>query len=372
MLVQRVMTAGAGGESWTVLDRWFVPVEPIEAFCAYLSAIQRSPGTVRSYAFDLRDLFVFLDGHGISWTAVDLEDLGRFVAWLRLPPAARRGEVAAFPSVQHCSASTVNRKLSAVASFYEFHARRGVTVGELLTHLKPSGGRTGAWRPFLAHVADTTTRRRAIKLPVPQRAPRDLTDSQVAAILASCDRLRDRFFIALLAGTGLRVGEALGLRHEDIDPAATTVRVRERENANGARAKSGPRQIPVPGELVRAYSDYLIEEYGDLDCDFVFVNLWSGQRGAPWRYWNVTDLVERLRRRSGVHFTVHMLRNTYATNLLRRGVGPEVVQKLLGHASITTTISTYAHLSVDDVRRSLEQSGWLPAISPVTISESAR
>ena len=77
---------------------------------------------------------------------------------------------------------------------------------------------------------------------------------------------------------------------------------------------------------------------------------------------NVTDLVARLRERSGVRFTAHMLRHTYATELLRRKVPAEVVQKLLGHASITTTIGTYAHLQIDDVRRSLEAAGWLPAV----------
>jgi site-specific recombinase XerD len=60
-----------------------------------------------------------------------------------------------------------------------------------------------------------------------------------------------------------------------------------------------------------------------------------------------------------------MLRHTYATDLLRRGVPAEVVQKLLGHTSITTTVDTYAHLQFDDVRRSLERAGWL-ADGPAT------
>lgn len=159
----------------------------------------------------------------------------------------------------------------------------------------------------------------------------------------------------------MRIGEALGLRHADVDPAGRLVRVRWRLNANGARVKGGQREIPVAAELIRLYTDYLVGEHGELDCDYVFVNLWGGQYGVPWRYWNVTDLVARLRDRSGVRFTAHMLRHTYATELLRRGVPAEVVQKLLGHASITTTTGTYAHLQIDDVRRSLEAAGWLPS-----------
>ena len=74
---------------------------------------------------------------------------------------------------------------------------------------------------------------------------------------------------------------------------------------------------------------------------------------------NVTDLIERLSRRSGITFTAHTLRHTYATELLRRKVPAEVVQKLLGHASVTTTLGTYEHLKIEDIRRTLLQAGWL-------------
>jgi site-specific recombinase XerD len=360
VMVQRVLMPDEVTESWTVLDESFVVLAPVERFLAHLSAVERSPGTVRSYAFDLRDLFWFLRQHELDWSEITLEQLGRFVGWLRLPPAARNGHVAVLPSVEpYCSASTINRKLSAVASFYEFHARHGeVTCAQLLTTLRP-GGLRGSWRPFLAHLGAGAERGKTIKLKTRRRLPRTLTGDQVDTLVAGCGRLRDRFLIRLLAGTGMRIGEALGLRHDDIDAASRLVRVRSRLNSNGARVKSGQREIPVPPALIRLYTDYLLEEYGELDCDYVFVNLWGGQHGLPWHYWNVTALVDRLRERTGVTFTVHMLRHTYATELLRRQVPAEVVQTLLGHAAITTTTSTYAHLRIDDVRRCLHDAGWL-------------
>ncbi len=360
MLVQQVLPPDGSAESWTVLGEDYAIVEPIDGFLAHLSAIERSPGTIRSYAFDLRDYFTFLNTHQIDWTVVRLEHLGRFVAWLRLSPAARSGAVTALPTnPPHCLATTINRKLSAVASFYQFHARHGVDCADLLTTLKPGGPR-GSWRPFLAHLSSgTDQRRKTIKLTPERRLPRALAPESIAKISDSCERLRDRFFIELLASTGIRVGEALGLRHEDIDAAGTLIRIRKRRNSNGARVKGGQREIPVPPGLIRLYTDYLVDEYGDLDCDYVFVNLWGGEHGAPWRYWNVTDLTERLGRRSGVTFTAHTLRHTYATELLRRKVPAEVVQKLLGHASVTTTIGTYEHLGIEDIRRTLQHAGWL-------------
>ena len=82
--VQQVLPPGGGPESWTVLDERFAVVEPVDVFLAHLTAIERSPGTVRAYALDLRDYFEFLDAHEIHWRTVRLEQLGRFVGWLRL------------------------------------------------------------------------------------------------------------------------------------------------------------------------------------------------------------------------------------------------------------------------------------------------
>ena len=84
--------------------------------------------------------------------------------------------------------------------------------------------------------------------------------------MAACDRLRDRFLFTLLGASGLRIGEALGLRHSDIDAAARLVAVVPRTNANRVRAKgAGGRRVPVSAGVIRLYADYLHGEYGDLD-----------------------------------------------------------------------------------------------------------
>lgn len=133
--VQRVTMTYGDAESWMVLDSGGSVVEPVEAFLSHLHAVERSPNTVRAYAHDLRDYFEFVGQVGLDWSSVELEDVGRFVAWLRLPSGARADTVVALPSAQSQRAeSTVNRKLSAIAAFY------GVDLGgpadELAT---PSG-----------------------------------------------------------------------------------------------------------------------------------------------------------------------------------------------------------------------------------------
>ena len=214
-------------------------------------------------------------------------------------------------------------------------------------------------RPLLAHLGSRPERNRRIRLRDERRIPDTLGAEQIAAVVAACDRRRDRFLFSLLAASGMRVGEALGLRHSDIDAAARLVTVAPRVNGNRARAKSGGRQVPVPGAVIRMYADYLHSEYGELDSDYVFVNLWSVAIGRPLTYASVYDLVCRLRERTGIMFGPHTFRHTYATELLRRKVPVEVVQHLLGHASIATTTDAYAHLKVEDTRRALVAAGWL-------------
>jgi integrase len=359
MLVQPVVVPGSGTLSWTVLGDDDVPVVPVERFLAYLTDIGRSPNTVKAYAHDLKDFWDFIGFRGLDWREARLEDVGEFVAWLQLPPAGRSGVVTVLTSsVPEVSAATVNRKLAAVSSFYAHQARNDEGPGDLLAAWR-TGGR-GGWKPFLHHVSrGKPYRGRAITLKAPKKLPRILTVAETQAVLDACTRLRDRFFFALMHETGCRAGEVLGLRHEDIAAAEQEITVMPRENANGARAKSGARTVPVAPELIRLYADYLHEEYGGIDSDYVFVNIWAEPKGQAWSYQAAYDLVLRLRARTGLDFDPHWLRHSAATRWLRDGVSIEVASKLLGHSSVTTTSAVYGHLTVEDARAALEKAGWL-------------
>jgi site-specific recombinase XerD len=342
-----------------------LPIEAVEVFLAHLAVVGRSPNTVAAYARDLRDFVEWLDQVGRDFRALSLEELTGFFEWLARPVPARVSGVFLLPGTPAAlEPATLLRKRATLASFYRFHARRDASVPALLGAL--SGPRaTGPFVPMLVHTRRGRLGSDAfspVRIAFSRKPPATLSDGQVARLVAACRRHRDRFLLVLLDQTGLRLGEALGLRHADLRLRAGEIAVVPRDdNVNGARVKGlKTRVLPAGPVVFDAYADYMEAEYGSLDCDWVFVNLFRPPVGAPMTAGAVAKLVTRLRWQTGiVGFSPHMLRHGYATRLLRAGVPVEVVAELLGHASATTTSQTYAHLEVEDHRRALVAAGVL-------------
>ena len=363
--MQRLRVPDTNVVSFTVVGSDGLPVEAVEAFLAHLSAVGRSPNTVAAYAHDLRDFVEWLGQVGRDFRVVSLEELTEFFGWLARPARARAAGVFMLPGTPaSVEPATLVRKRAALASFYRFHARRDTSVPALLGGL--AGPRaTGPFVPMLVH----TRRGRSgpdayspVRISVSRKPAAVLSDVQVARLVAACDRRRDRFLLVLLDQTGLRLGEALGLRHADLRLRAGEVSVVPRDgNVNGVRVKGlKARVVPAGMVVFDAYADYMEVEYGALDSDWVFVNLFRPPVGAPMTAGAVAKLVTRLRNGTGIAgFTPHVLRHGYATRLLRAQVPVEVVAELLGHSSPTTTSQTYSHLTVEDHRRALLAAGVL-------------
>ena len=196
------------GPSWGDGD---LPIEPIERYLAYLTDIERSPNTVRAYAHDLKDWFVFLGARGLDWREVRLEDIGEFVAWLRLPPTGRDGGGSRCCRRQVlCVRGDGEPEASAISAFYQHAARHGVDLGELLITWGPAG-RRGGWKPFLHHLSKgQPVARRAIALKTSRKLPRVLTAGEVQSVLDACGRCGTGFcsrcFMTLGCGSGRRSG----------------------------------------------------------------------------------------------------------------------------------------------------------------------
>lgn len=348
------MVTPSGRVGYTLIGRDAEPIEPVDEYLRYRFYSEASPNTLKAYAHDLKHFFVFLDEQSLDWRTLTPADLGTFTAWLRRPAP----NVLQLPGAEPARAvASVSRAQTAVFGFYDFHRLQGVTLGtQLASYLSARGP---SYKPFLHGIAGGRQQSRPGRLAAPRQPPKALSPVQLAQIIAAQTRLRDRLLFALLGLSGLRIGQALGLRHEDLEPWARSLELVPRDdNANGARGKGSRGTIPVLPEVMKLYVLYMDAEYGRVDSDYVFINLWGGEIGSPMKYSAVEKIVGRTRRRVGFDFSPHDLRHTFVTVLRRHQVPLEVVSKLVTHRSITTTADIYSHLDAEDLRRELDAAGW--------------
>lgn len=83
--VQRIRLPNSDQFSWSVLSDGYLPVRPIEQFITYLESIERSPNTIRSYAYHLKLYWEFLRDTSRDWITIGISDLADFVSYLRNP-----------------------------------------------------------------------------------------------------------------------------------------------------------------------------------------------------------------------------------------------------------------------------------------------
>jgi site-specific recombinase XerD len=157
--------------------------------------------------------------------------------------------------------------------------------------------------------------------------------------------------LATLRWTGLRRNEISMLRLDDVDLDARRI------SLVGKGDK--PRILPIAPPLVPILDDMITLRPALAKSAFFFVNP-SAQHGGPYegRYgpMTVAKVVQRAGTGAGVtgrHFP-HRWRHSYATSLLRRGVDIHVVQRLLGHSNIATTVR-YLHLSDADLSDAVDK-----------------
>jgi integrase len=192
---------------------------------------------------------------------------------------------------------------------------------------------------------------------VPRKDMRVLSPEQARAILEAArgDRLEALYVLAVHCG--LRQGELLALRWEDVDLEAETLRV----SRTLSRTKGGPtftapktaksrRTVRLTSKAVEAlkrHSERQAEEIVRMDTLYRDQGLvFASEVGTPMNRHNLNyRSFKPLLERAGLpNMRFHDLRHTCATLLLSRGVHPKFVQKLLGHATIAITLDTYSHV----------------------------
>ncbi len=289
-----------------------------ELFGEYLGQRGASPRTVAAYTAELKPFFRYVESCGVESVAglsrAHLEGYQRALFYRKhrrrtLDPATQR------------------TRLQALKRFTRFLARRGFLL----------------WDPGAS-----------LELPaVPARPRRDaLAESEVLRLLEAPNPsrplgLRDRAVLETLYGTALRNSELAQLRLEHLDFSRHVLAV--------TRGKGGRQRLVPLGEAAEsALSAYLQRERPVLARSAEETRVFLTRLGQEFRRSELAELVARWARRADLtrRVTPHMLRRSCATHMLRRGARLGHVQRLLGHASPSTT-DRYTPLELSDLREML-------------------
>lgn len=346
-----------------LVDDAFVMHPECRAFVVWMLARSRSTETVRAYVPRVGRYLNWCEETGAAWGDVRLNDLARFKFSLE-QATTRTGRTP--------TGKTVNAVLIAVATFLRFCGAHGLVDAALVERLSE--------RRFLRHAPRcynrgengefSMVRSSVLRAAEVTRPPATLTDEQADALLDAASSARDRFLLTVMLEGGLRIGEALGLHREDLhllpSSAALGCQVQgahlhvlpRLDNTNGARAKSGrPRTVPVSAGLAQVYRSYVAERELDpaaAGVDYVFINRHGATSARPMTYSNAVQMVAATGRRAGFRAHPHMLRHTAATRWRRGGAALDVIQVLLGHASVAST-AIYLHATDDELRAAVER-----------------
>jgi len=195
-----------------------------------------------------------------------------------------------------------------------------------------------------------------VKISLPRRDAGELDFLEPDDILRLLDTAREqeRPLFAVLAMSGLRLGEALALRWRDVDFEMRAIRVTRAWSYHGGfvepKTASSRRAVPLLDALADILRDYYHGEGSPAPDDLLFTA--DGEKpidpaNARKRFMEALDA-------AGLkHVTMHSLRHSYASIMLGHGASVKALQQALGHASATMTLNTYAHLIPGDMDAAL-------------------
>ena len=342
----------SGERTWTVVDASYATVGPVEEWLEAHRYLW-SPNTVRGYATSLAQWWSFLEQRDESgqWAEAGVPAVTGFLSWLRNGRTVERS--LAVPDGAP-SADTLNARLAALISFYQWQAAvHDVPVASRLMRGRPSRVPS---RGLLAHL-DGRRGLAPTSLVKVRRRRRDrpplLLPQEIQAIIDGCaswdtaagdwkGNLRDRLIFSVLAETGMRLGEVLGMTIGDFVMGlggTAYIEVTPREgNANGARVKMmRPRRVHVGADLERLFADYLTHlacRAASLGLEItpdspLLVNLDRPPLLAAMREGTVRDKVTALKKK-GIGppgWTPHWFRHSHASALLLAGTPEWVVSR---------------------------------------------
>ncbi|KLT66457.1 tyrosine-type recombinase/integrase [Pedobacter sp. BMA] len=287
----------------------------LQSFVTYLTHEKRySAHTIASYQTDLVQFGEYVESEfELEFLAVKYTHLRSYMVHLM---------------EKNSSESTINRKISALRSFYKFLLREGKLEQNPAALIK----------------APKIPRR----LPVFLEAQKmdHLLDSEVY-FNDSFESKRDHLVLELLFGTGMRLAELIHLKDQDVDIYSATIKVLGKRNKE--------RIIPINKQLINQLNNYIdlkkLQDFNNNLLNLIVTN--TGAAAYPKLIYRiVTSYLNHISTHDKK--SPHVLRHSYATSLLNAGADLNAIKELLGHASLAAT-QVYTHNSIERLKTIYKQ-----------------
>lgn len=171
---------------------------------------------------------------------------------------------------------------------------------------------------------------------------------------------------ALMLQTGLRAGEMIGLKWEDVDFKNKILKVRRTTEYSYSlqkwitgtpKSKTSKRDIPLTEEAITILKRQKekVKGYKVVNMehkDLVFIN----ENGEPTKHNSYDSVIRSICNRAGIrHFSMHVLRHTFATRCIEGGMRPKTLQMILGHSNISMTMDLYVHVTDNEKQKEVEK-----------------
>lgn len=283
-----------------VVPPTFVQAEQL--FKEYMEKKQRRPETIRGYLVDLKQFRELLIGS--SNTPVFISQISEVAIEQYIEDLRRKG----------ITAKSINRKINSISSFCNFAVKQ-----RWLSH-NPANE--------VERQKTLTKERDFLKVDEVQKIINHLTSPII------------KYVVILMSNTGLRVNEAISLKLEDVDLVERVVHV-----INGKGGKD--RDVPISEALATELEFYLENIRPDVFSLYFFATQRTGRISQQY----INRVLKETAKELGINKTVtsHVLRHTFASQLVKTDTHVSIIQRLLGHADVRTT-SIYMHADQSDLQ----------------------
>ena len=280
----------------------------LTAFLAYLEVQKNySVYTRNNYQRDIEDFLTFCNDRRISYLEITYPDAQSYLVYLY--------------EEKKNQASSVSRKISAIRRFYQYLSNQNITQNSSFSLLK---------------------------LPKKEkRLPKFFAYNELEELFCIPNQStplgqRDALILEMLYATGIRVSELVGIEIEDIHLVDKTIHILGKGNKE--------RIVYFNQATANRLKKYLADGRKILNQEqlsFLFLNQHGGQLTTR----GVEDILQRIIQKTSLnkHISPHMIRHSFATDLLNEGCDLLSVQQLLGHESLSAT-SIYTHVTTDRLK----------------------